>query len=216
MEHKPKFIYVMDPLCGWCYGFSPVIERIYEMYNHLMDFQLVVGGLMEGSRVGPLQEVAPYIEGAYPTVEAKCGVQFGELYFENIIHGNDILNSHPMNLILKSAQWLKPHRVFAAAKELQAAHFVSGIPCTHLNELCYAIERSGYAAESLIGGAHSQKAEEMLQADYQWVKSNGIQGFPCCIIETPSSMQMLSQGYLSFEELKQKIELLIPEITQYY
>lgn len=216
MEQKVKFIYVMDPLCGWCYGFSPVIERFYEMYSHLMDFQLVVGGLMEGSRVGPLQEVAPYIKDAYHVVEEKCGTPFGELYLENIVEGNGILDSHPANLILKTAQWLKPHRVFAAAKEIQSAHYYSGIPSDNLRELCFSIERSGYNAQDLIGGAESSKAEELLQADYAWVKEFGIKGFPCCLLETESNLQMISQGYLPFEELKAKIELILPEITQYY
>jgi len=216
MEDKVKFIYVMDPLCGWCFGFSQVSVKLYEMYHHLLDFQLVVGGLMEGSRVGPLQEVAPFIPNALHIVEEGCQVTFGQLYLENIIEANDTLNSRAMNKLIKTAGWLKPHRVFHAAAAIQKAHYEMGIPSENSEELAYAIETSGFNAEDLIGGSGSEKANQLVLHDYDFVRSNSLGGFPCCLLETSSGYQVLSQGYTSFAEMKAKIEQCLPEITQYY
>lgn len=30
---KPQIYYVMDTMCGWCYGFSDVISQVYEKYK---------------------------------------------------------------------------------------------------------------------------------------------------------------------------------------
>ena len=99
---KPKFYYVMDPICGWCYGFASVMDEVYKVYNHLLDFKLMTGGLMVGDRVGTIKEIAPFIPDALRSIEEKTGAHFGEMFVENIIEGDEKLDSHPSNLILKS------------------------------------------------------------------------------------------------------------------
>ena len=75
---KFSIIYVYDALCGWCYGFSPVIKQVFEKYQAQFDFEVISGGMILGERQGPIGEVAAYIKGAYKTVEDTTGVKFGE------------------------------------------------------------------------------------------------------------------------------------------
>ncbi|MDH5427723.1 MAG: DsbA family protein, partial [Nitrospirota bacterium] len=30
---SPTLIYVADPMCSWCWGFSPVLEEIRRLYQ---------------------------------------------------------------------------------------------------------------------------------------------------------------------------------------
>lgn len=58
-----KLIYVYDALCGWCYGFSPIIKQFYKKHkNHFDSIQVVSGGMIRGERIGAIGEVAPYIK----------------------------------------------------------------------------------------------------------------------------------------------------------
>ena len=34
----PTIVYVYDALCGWCYGFAPVIERLHEKYGDRLTY----------------------------------------------------------------------------------------------------------------------------------------------------------------------------------
>jgi protein-disulfide isomerase-like protein with CxxC motif len=36
---KPKIIYCYDAYCGWCYGFSPVIQQIWQTHKDQFDFE---------------------------------------------------------------------------------------------------------------------------------------------------------------------------------
>jgi hypothetical protein len=36
---KPKIIYCYDAYCGWCYGFSAVINKIWGKYKENIDFE---------------------------------------------------------------------------------------------------------------------------------------------------------------------------------
>jgi len=51
-----RLLYVMDPMCSWCWGFAPVIERIIADYPQL-PLHLVAGGLRPGARA-PLDDAA--------------------------------------------------------------------------------------------------------------------------------------------------------------
>ncbi len=68
---KGKLIYVYDALCGWCYGFSPVISKIHKEYKDSLEFEVISGGMILGDRIGPIGEVASYIK----TGLQRCGKQ---------------------------------------------------------------------------------------------------------------------------------------------
>ena len=43
MTSDLEFIYVGDPMCSWCWGFAPVLERMTEVYE--IPIRVVVGGI---------------------------------------------------------------------------------------------------------------------------------------------------------------------------
>ncbi|MBZ9686939.1 hypothetical protein G9F72_011440 [Clostridium estertheticum] len=45
---KNKIYYVMDTMCGWCYGFSDVITKIHEKHKDKYDFEIIPGGMWMG------------------------------------------------------------------------------------------------------------------------------------------------------------------------
>ena len=41
-----RLLYVMDPMCSWCWGFAPVVEALAEQAAAAgVPLQIVVGGL---------------------------------------------------------------------------------------------------------------------------------------------------------------------------
>lgn len=67
-----KLTYCFDALCGWCYGYTVVMESIYSKYRGKVDFNVVRGGLALGEREGFKNDVALYIkEVAYLQVEKQ-------------------------------------------------------------------------------------------------------------------------------------------------
>jgi putative protein-disulfide isomerase len=44
----PLLWYFADPMCSWCWGFSPVIETLRDAYRDRMKIALVLGGLRPG------------------------------------------------------------------------------------------------------------------------------------------------------------------------
>ena len=48
-ETEMKIIYFTDPMCSWCYGFAPVIEKIQENYPEIK-WEIIAGGYSPGNR----------------------------------------------------------------------------------------------------------------------------------------------------------------------
>ena len=45
-----RLLYVMDPMCSWCWGFAPVAEALVKQAQAVgVEMHLVVGGLRTGS-----------------------------------------------------------------------------------------------------------------------------------------------------------------------
>ena len=46
-----RLLYVMDPMCSWCWGFAPVVETLAAQANRAgIELQVVVGGLRREHR----------------------------------------------------------------------------------------------------------------------------------------------------------------------
>src|SRR5258708_8396633 len=51
----PHLISFSDPMCSWCYGFSPVIQRIRSAFGRALPIRVVMGGLRPGAST-PMSE----------------------------------------------------------------------------------------------------------------------------------------------------------------
>src|SRR3712207_1860168 len=45
----PHLVYVADPMCSWCWGFSPVIDAIRHRFADALPIRLIMGGLRPGT-----------------------------------------------------------------------------------------------------------------------------------------------------------------------
>jgi putative protein-disulfide isomerase len=94
--------YCYDALCGWCYGFSPVIKKLAEEYKGKLDFEVLSGGMIMPENTQTIGAMAKYISESYKNVEQLTGTKFGEDYLWHIFNpeksdwvlnsGNSIIN----------------------------------------------------------------------------------------------------------------------------
>ena len=47
----PELLYIFDPLCGWCYGMTPVIQRVRTDMAGQIQVSVLSGGMVTGERV---------------------------------------------------------------------------------------------------------------------------------------------------------------------
>lgn len=78
----PHLIYFSDPMCSWCYGFSPVISDIRRAYGDALPVRLVMGGLRPGTDTPMTPESAREIAGHWQHVHEATGLPFNAAALE--------------------------------------------------------------------------------------------------------------------------------------
>lgn len=64
--------YVADPLCSWCYGFAPTLEKIEQRF----EVEIVLGGLAPDAEEPMDPAMSRYVQGAWRAVEEATGQPF--------------------------------------------------------------------------------------------------------------------------------------------
>ena len=71
-----KLLYFADPMCSWCWGFSPVIHSIVDSFNDTIPVEIHVGGLRAGNTKQMDQEQRLYILNHWFNVNEASGQPF--------------------------------------------------------------------------------------------------------------------------------------------
>ncbi len=215
-----ELIYIYDALCGWCYGFSPVMQQLHEKYGGQLTFTVVSGGLALGDRVLPIGGMASYILESIPTVEMSTGVKFGEAYKALLREGAYMQNSEPPAIALAVVKAKYPERALGFAHALQQAMFLHGKslndPKTY-EELAYQQDLPSPAqfVDDMAMITYADKARE----DFMYAARLGATGFPTVIFRDGNKKNpktghdqywQLSRGYRDYAYLDRALEELIP------
>jgi putative protein-disulfide isomerase len=203
-------IYIYDALCGWCYGFSPVMQQLHEKYKYELNFTVLSGGMVTGERVGPIGQVAGYIREAYKTVEAHTGVQFGEGFLNGILkEGKAIFNSVPPGIALTAFKSFQPENAVAFAHTLQKAIYYDGIEPEHVGAYGKYAAQYGVDETLFLQKMIDSDIQKETFAEFEQVAKWGVRGFPTVLVGTPEKLYLLASGYTPFEQLEEMVQQVL-------
>lgn len=204
-SQRPVFLYIMDPLCGWCYGFSNVMMQLYEKHHAAFQFRVIPGGMITGARVAPVSEMADYILGAYKRVEEYTGVVFGTPYLDRLQEGTELQQSEPGCRAIYTAGQLAPERALTYTHLLQKAIFLEGKSWNDEAVFVAAAAQAGLDADLFSEAWNSEAMRYGTQQEFQWVQAAGITGFPCSVLQKDDKYYLLAQGYQPAENVESVI-----------
>ncbi|SDB88906.1 putative protein-disulfide isomerase [Williamwhitmania taraxaci] len=199
---KPKILYIYDAICGWCFGFSPVMARFSDEYANKVDIAVVSGGLKLGDGVGTISEIAAFLKDAYLDVEAKTGVKFGEAFVNGPLEdGSMVLNSLPPAIALSIIKERYPEKALEFAGMLHKMIYVDGVGPENYAAYGQYAATLGYDEAEFYAKMLNPVYFEMAQRDFAYAKSLGVRSYPTLLIEKGGKMEVLASGYISYERL---------------
>lgn len=211
-QEKPILLYVFDPLCGWCYGFSPVMVQLYNDYEESIEFDVIAGGMVIGDRIGPLSEKAPYIKSAYKVVEDKMNVKFGDKYINKVLtEGTAIQTSIPSSKLLVAFKSLDNSKAILFAHELQNALYHHGIHPDDMSGLLDNCDTFGVSKESIMTIATSEEVIPVMEHDFEMSSRLGVSGFPTVFIIKDNTINVVARGANSYENVKTNIDSILSQ-----
>jgi putative protein-disulfide isomerase len=212
---KPKIIYVYDALCGWCYGFSPVIKSIYEHNQDRFDFEVISGGMMLGNRTGPISVVAPYIKTAYHTVEETTGIVFGEGFLREVEKGDMILDSERPAIALSVFKSYHPDKGISFAHDLQNCINFDGKAPNDDDMYRFLAVNFGIDPDEFLHKMHEEEFKQKAYYDFALAKQLQVSGYPAAFIQSADNhFYMIAKGFTPLEDLEVRIDKVLDEIDK--
>ncbi len=200
-----KIVYVYDALCGWCYGFSPTMERFVEKYNDHLKVEVISGGMVVGNRIGPIGEVAGYISRAYKDVEKATGVKFGSNFLNNTLkEGTAIFTSVPPAIALCVFKSIRPDSQLAFASQLQKAIYFEGMKPEEYDAYGKLAGEFGISPDEFVIDMKEDQYLQAAEQEFRLSQTLGVSGFPTVFLSANDEMYLLARGAAKFDQLEQQ------------
>lgn len=207
-----QLLYIFDPLCGWCYGTSPVVQRLAEEFADRVPVTVLSGGMVTGPQVSPIRNVWQALTDSHAQVAQVTGVEFGVGYHRLGIAGSYRNDSEPPSRALMVFKQLDPlNREAEFAHALQRALFVDGQDLNAPETYAALARQFSLDPEEFLRWWDSDASRQATRHEFEVVQRLGVQGFPTLIFAHGQQGYVLSRGYQPFEQLKAGLEQLLRE-----
>lgn len=212
---KKTLIYCYDAYCGWCYGFSPVINKIAEEYKDQLQIEVLSGGMILREKPVHIGAIAKHIQTAYKHVEEASGVKFGSDFLWHIFNPDDsdwFPNSEKPAIALSIIKSKFPEKALSFATDLQYALNYEGRDLTDNEAYRHLLEKYGITDEEFYAKLKDETYKQDAYYDFALCKQLQVTGYPTVFIQTDETkLHMVARGFTTYEDLKPRIELVLQE-----
>jgi putative protein-disulfide isomerase len=204
-----KLIFVGDPMCSWCYGFSKEMTTLAEAMPDL-EVQVVMGGLSAGSTKVLDDAGKQFRLTHWARVEQLSGAQFNRDAL--IARKNFVYDSEPVCRAVVTARLIEPSvDLLKVFKAFQKAFYVDGADTTDSAVLAEigaaALQAAGFDvdAKAFLAVWASDEAVGAARADFAQTRRLGVSGFPSLFVELNGKVGQISSGYASAATVQQTL-----------
>jgi putative protein-disulfide isomerase len=204
--NPPLLWYFADPMCSWCWGFSPVIEAVREAYHERLKIALVLGGLRPGEAAPMTAAARDEILHHWQQVHERSGQPF---QFDGALPDGFIYDTEPASRAVVTAGGLDPATIFAMFKAIQTAFYAEGREVTEPLVLAELAAGLGIDVAAFRLAFDSEAARARTQAHFAQSRKAGVRGFPCLILQRGEQLDRITDGWQPLEAVQAELERLL-------
>ena len=200
----PHFIYVADPMCSWCYGFSPVVSALEQQFRGRLTMRIVTGGLRAGNTQAMRPQDRDYIRDAWTRVNAASGQPFDFSFFER---EHFVYDSEPPCRAVVTMRAMDPTRELAFMSRVQSAFYAQNRDITSGEVLADIAAEEGQDRAAFQDLFQSTDIRNTTFRDFLTAQEMGIRGFPALIVGSKTAgYALVTNGFRPLDGLPEAIE----------
>ncbi|MDP1557790.1 MAG: DsbA family protein [Nitrosomonas sp.] len=203
MNDRKTLWYVADPMCSWCWGFSPIIENIHQHYSERLNIALIVGGLRPGTKLPIASKQREEILHHWHNVQRLTGQPF---QFDGAIPEGFIYDTEIACRSVITVSTIDPNATFSFFKAIQHAFYAEQRNVTKVDVLAQLAFAMGINQQQFRQLFESKEIKEQTLSQFRQAQQWGVQGFPTLIIQNESSYKVLASGYCPEESLCSQLD----------
>ncbi len=196
------FLYIADPMCSWCWGFSPVIEKISDEFGDRAPVRVMVGGLRPGTTEPMRDKDKEYISSHWTHVHEASGQPFDFDFFEQ---DGFVYDTEPACRAVVTARSLDDSKSLGYLGKVHRAFYADNRDTTDAGVLANIADESGYPRGEFELTLASPESREETLADFHFAQQSGITGFPTLLAIEDGKPLMVTAGYQKWENLAEPL-----------
>jgi len=174
----PHLIYFSDPMCSWCYGFSPTIEAIRQTFGRALPIRVVMGGLRPGTETAMTEEAKLEIADHWTHVHEATGLPFDG---SGMSAPGFIYDTDPAARAVVVARREGEEMAGAFLARAQKAFYAEGRDVTTEAVLAEIAEEVGLDRDAFLAAWATEEAKQETWRDYAISQRAGVTGFPTLV-----------------------------------
>ena len=191
-----ELIFVLDPMCSWCWGFHPIIETLRKEHSNNYKFSLVVGGLRTTGQMTWNKQSKDYLKQNWNAVAKRTGQPFSTNLLSKATFD---YNTYPSCKAIITVRELWGDEVaFNYLADIQKAFYAQSQDITSPDVLSTYVK---YDKENFLNFFNSERAEILMQHDFSKARSMGANAFPSVVKIDSDGHMVCINGYRSLEEI---------------
>ena len=208
----PHLIYFSDPMCSWCYGFSPVIEDIRRTFGAALPIRIVMGGLRPGTEKPMTEEAKLEIADHWTHVHEATGLPFDG---SGMSAPGFVYDTDPAARAVVVARRDGEEMAQAFLTRAQRAFYAEGRDVTTGAVLADLAEELGLDRDPFREAWASEDAKAETWRDYAISQRAGVTGFPT-LVAGPNAegvYGVVTRGFASGEQVVPILKEWLERVT---
>lgn len=202
-ENGPHLLYVADPMCSWCYGFSPVISELAVRFGDRLPIRLLMGGLRPGNTRAMRPEDRDYIRSAWTRVGAATGQPFDLAFFDR---DTFVYDTEPACRAVVAARTVNPALALTFMTAVQRAFYAANRDTTDAMVLVDIATEAGYDRPAFADAIVSPDIRNATFRDFLTAEQAGIRGFPTLLASKgEGAYALVTNGYRPLDGLPEAL-----------
>ncbi len=199
-----QLIYVGDPMCSWCWGFSPTKRALEEQCRGRADLTLIVGGLRPGTTQPQDDARKDFLRQHWAEVNKRTGQPF--IY--DILERDDfVYDTEPACRAVVTVRELHGNqRALGYFADLQRAFYSRNEDITQADTLAALAAEAGADGASFAERFASDELRKTTLNDFRIAQSLGVTGFPTVVVCEDANYAYLTKGCQPYEMLQPMLE----------
>lgn len=184
--------YIADPMCSWCWGFSPVLEAVSGVLPDVIPIRYVMGGLARDSEEPMPKETRSYVQSQWRLVAERTGAEFNWDFWKAC---EPRRSTYPACRAVIAAGMQRPDGVEAMFHAIQRAYYLEARNPSDGETLVQLAGEADLDPDRFSADLLSDHTDELLHKDFELRRSLHADKFPTMILEHDDNQFWLAYGY---------------------
>ncbi|ALI99920.1 DsbA family protein [Rufibacter tibetensis] len=199
---NPLLLYVTDPMCAWCYGFTPVVRRLKALWYGRLSVQVLVGGLNPYAQDALAPADKDKLAVNWHRSQRKSNLPFDYSFF---LQRDTIYDTEPACRALLTVRHLRPGLSLEVLRALHSAFFADGLDISDPHVLVEVLRPFGIPENLFLAVFETDEIYHQTQEEFQMVTQMGATTLPSVYLDHAQGPRLISRGFCELPELEERL-----------